>query len=102
MTQMITTSTLLQSLWRNSIIDLSGRLVRFVHRATFLILFYRIESIDNIENKLPTRQWELFHNEMKKMRQHLSESNTQLQANDPIKETILSYYIIAWNTHYRS
>jgi hypothetical protein len=86
------------TLWYMAIMEIGRLFPGRSQRLFFIRVFFHRSSIYRIENSLPTKEWELFINDMKMLQQYLSLHNRILESNDTLTNVIIISFITAWNS----
>jgi hypothetical protein len=90
------------TLWYMAIMEIGRVLPDRSQRLFFIRVFFHRSSIYRLENSLPTKEWELFINDMKMLQQYFSLNNRILESNDTLTNVIIDSFINAWNSLRRS
>jgi hypothetical protein len=89
-------------LWFTAIIEIGRLLPERNQRLFFIRVFPHRITIYEIENLLPTKEWESFINDLKRLQHFFIDTNRILAMNDILMTEIKTSFIIAWNSPRRS
>ena len=78
-----------QTLWYMAIMEIGRHLPDRSQRSFFIRVFFHRSSIYRLENALPTKEWELFINDMKILHQYLTLHNRVLESIDTLTNVII-------------